>query len=68
LGGEETAMRDARLERKLDCLIADLDSDGLVFAEDFDLGGTYNKSADVRVKKVLTDAKEQIQKIKRELP
>ena len=40
-------MVDTRLERKLDCLIADLDSDGLVFAEDFDLGGTYNKTADV---------------------
>jgi hypothetical protein len=64
----ETAMVDTRLERKLDCLIADLNSDGLVFAEDFDLGGTYNKTADAKVKKVLTDAKEQIQKIKRELP
>ena len=57
-------MRDTRLERKLDCLIADLDSDGLVSAEDFDLGGTYNKTADVKVEKVLTDAKEQIEKIK----
>jgi hypothetical protein len=47
----ETAMIDTRLERKLDCLIADLDSDGLVFAEDFDLGGTYNKTANVKVEK-----------------
>jgi hypothetical protein len=61
-------MIDTRLERKLDCLMADLDSDGLIFAEDFDLGGTYNKTCDVKVNKVLTDAKEQIQKIKRELP